>query len=76
MNDYEQYSSSENLKIYYDFKHINLNQHYQYEEGEIVDMVNQDVKYDAKLINCIPKPLNELEQREYLFPPDDNLHLK
>ena len=27
-----QYSSSENLKIYYDFKHIQLDQDYQYDD--------------------------------------------
>ena len=26
----------------------------------------------CKTYHCIPKPFNELEQREYLFPPDDN----
>ena len=34
MNDYEQYSSSENLKIYYDFKHIQIKSNYQYDEGK------------------------------------------
>ena len=43
LNDYEQYSSSDNLKIYYDFKHIQLNQDYKYEEGESVDMVKSKI---------------------------------
>ena len=28
LNNYEQYSSSDNLKIYYDFKHITLDRQY------------------------------------------------
>ena len=67
--DTGQYSSSENLKIYYDFKHIQLNQPYQYEEGEIVDMVNPRLsKCYSKTYNCIPKPLNELEQKKISIP--------
>ena len=38
-------------------------------------MVNPN-EYDSKTYNCIPKPFNRLNKREYLFPPDDNLHLK
>ena len=69
ITDTGQYSSSENLKIYYDFKHIHLNQPYQYEEGEIVDMVNPRLsKCYSKTYNCIPKPLNELEQKRISIP--------
>ena len=71
--DTGQYSSSENLKIYYDFKHIHLNQPYQYEEGEIVDMVNPRLsKRYSKTYNCIPKPLNELEQKKISIPARRN----
>ena len=73
MTDTGQYSSSENLKIYYDFKHIQLNQPYQYEEGEIVDMVNPRLsKCYSKTYNCIPKPLNELEQKRISIPARRN----
>ena len=34
LNDYGQYSSSENLKTYYDFKHIKLKSNYVYDEGK------------------------------------------
>ena len=69
ITDTGQYSSSENLKIYYDFKHIHLNQPYQYEEGEIVDMVNPRLsKCYSKTYNCIPKPLNELEHKRISIP--------
>ena len=73
MTDTGQYSSSENLKIYYDFKHIQLNQPYQYEEGEIVDMVNPRLsKCYSQTYNCIPKPLNELEQKRISIPARRN----
>jgi len=73
ITDTGQYSSSENLKIYYDFKHIQLNQPYQYEEGEIVDMVNPRLsKCYSKTYNCIPKPLNELEQKRISIPARRN----
>ena len=69
VSDIGQYSSSENLKIYYDFKHIHLNQPYQYEEGEIVDMVNPRLtKCYSTTYNCIPKPLNELERKRISIP--------
>ena len=69
ITDVGQYSSSENLKIYYDFKHISLKQPYQYEEGEIVDMVNPRLsKYYSQTYNCIPKPFNELEQKRISIP--------
>ena len=73
ITDTGQYSSSENLKIYYDFKHIQLNQAYQYEEGEIVDMVNPRLsKCYSKTYNCIPKPLNELEHKRISIPARRN----
>ena len=73
VTDTGQYSSSENLKIYYDFKHIHLNQPYQYKEGEIVDMVNPRLsKCYSKTYNCIPKPLNELEHKRISIPARRN----
>ena len=73
ITDTGQYSSSENLKIYYDFKHIQLNQAYQYEEGEIVDIVNPRLsKCYSQTYNCIPKPLNELEQKRISIPARRN----
>ena len=67
--DTNQYSSSEDLKIYYDFKHIHLNQAYQYEEGEIVDLVNPRLsKCYAKSYNCIPKSQHELERKRISIP--------
>jgi hypothetical protein len=67
--DTNQYSSSGNLKIYYDFKHIHLNQPYQYEEGEIVDLVNPRLsKCYAKSYNCIPKSQHELERKRISIP--------
>jgi hypothetical protein len=73
LTDTGQYSSSEHLKIYYDFKHIQLNQPYQYEEGEIVDMVNPRLsKCYGKVYNAIPKPLNELEQKRISIPARRN----
>ena len=73
VSDTGQYSSSENLKIYYDFKHIQLNQPYQYEEGEIVDMVNPRLsKCYGKVYNAIPKPFNELEQKRISIPARRN----
>ena len=47
MNSYEQYSSSENLKTYYDFKHIKLDQDYKYDEGKVLNLKTNE--YDANL---------------------------
>ena len=73
LTDTGQYSSSENLKIYYDFKHIHLNQPYQYEEGQIMDLVNPRLsKRYANLYNCIPKPLTEIEKKKISIPARRN----
>ena len=73
LTDTGQYSSSENLKIYYDFKHIHLNQPYQYEEGDIMDLVNPRLsKRYAKLHNCIPKSLSEIDKKRISIPARRN----
>ena len=73
LTDTGQYSSSENLKIYYDFKHIHLNQPYKYEEGDIMDLVNPRLsKRYAKLHNCIPKSLNEIDKKRISIPARRN----
>ena len=67
--DTGQYSSSENLKIYYDFKNIVLSHPYQYETGEVVDLVNSRLsRCYAKSYNCIPKPQHQLEQKRISIP--------
>ena len=64
--DMNQYNSSNNLKIYYDFKHIKLNNSYQYEKGKVVNLVNQ--RHFGTLYNSIPKLQKELEQKRISIP--------
>ena len=51
LNNYEQYSSSDNLKIYYDFKHITLDRQYQYETSKVTNLASQRLE-TADCFNC------------------------
>ena len=66
LNDYEQYSSSENLKTYYDFKHIKLKSNYVYDEGKLLNLKTNE--YDAEVNHCIPKTIQSIERKEISIP--------
>ena len=67
LNNYEQYSSSDNLKIYYDFKHITLDRQYQYETSKVTNLASQRLE-TADCFNCIPKTIQDLEQKRISIP--------
>ena len=66
LNDYEQYSSSDNLKSYYDFKHIKLDENYKYDTGRVLNLKTN--KYDAETYQCIPKSFQSIERKEISIP--------
>ena len=66
LNDYEQYSSSENLKTYYDFKHLKLKSNYVYDEGQLLNLKTNE--YDAEVSHCIPKTIQSIERKEISIP--------
>ena len=64
-----QYSSAENLKIYYDFKNIILDHDYDYSHGKIIDLANpKEQRMYAKSFECIPKSEMELENKKIIKP--------
>ena len=67
LNNYEEYSSSDNLKIYYDFKHITLDRQYQYETSKVTNLASQRLE-TADCFNCIPKTIQDLEQKRISIP--------
>ena len=64
--DNNQYNSSENLKLYYDFKFIMLDNSYNYEKGKVVNFVNP--RQIGTTYNSIPKSQHELEQKRISIP--------
>jgi len=70
LNNYEQYNSSENLKIYYDFKHIKLNENYKYDTGKILNLKNNE--YDAISHNSIPKTIQDIQSKSISIPARRN----
>jgi len=66
LNDYEQYSSSDNLKIYYDFKYIKLDEDYKYDTGKVLNLKTNE--YDALTYQCIPKSFQSIERKEISIP--------
>ena len=60
------YSSSKKLKLYFDFKHLKLNNPFQYEKGKVMNLVNP--RYQATTYNCIPKSQLELERKKIAIP--------
>ena len=66
LNNYEQYSSSDNLKSYYDFKHIKLDENYKYDTGKVLNLKTN--KYDAKLINVFLNHFNRFQRKEISIP--------
>ena len=70
LTDIGQYSSSRKLKVYYDFKHIKLNNQFQYEKGKVMNLVN--VRNHATTYNCIPKSQLELDRKRIAIPARRN----
>jgi hypothetical protein len=66
LNDTGEYSSSRKLKLYLDFKHLKLNNSFQYEKGKVMNLVNP--RYQAVTYNCIPKSQLELDQKKIAIP--------
>ena len=66
LNDYEQYSSSDNLKTYYDFKQIKLDENYKYNKGKVLNLKTNE--YDALTYQCIPKSFQSIERKEISIP--------
>ena len=61
-----QYNSSKNLKIYYDFKHIKLNNPYQYDKGKVMNLTNP--RHFATSYNCIPKSQLQIKKKKISIP--------
>ena len=66
MVDDKQYSSSDNLKIYYDFKHTKFNNSYDYTKGSVMDLIHPRIKADV--YNSIPKPIQDIERKKISIP--------
>ena len=66
LNNYQQYSSSDNLITYYDFKQIKLDKNYEYDTGKVLNL--KTTKYDALTYNCIPKSFQSIEKKEISIP--------
>src|SRR5210317_516189 len=64
--DINQYSSSKDLKIYYDFKHIKLDKQLDYESGHIVNLVNS--RHVGEIKNSIPKVHHQIEHKKISIP--------
>ncbi|MAR20484.1 MAG: hypothetical protein CMD25_00235 [Flavobacteriales bacterium] len=66
LNSYEQYNSSKNLKIYYDFKHIKLEDDYKYDTGKVLNLATNE--YDATSYHSIPKTIHDIQSKTISIP--------
>ena len=66
LNNYEQYNSSNNLKIYYDFKHIKLDKDYKYDTGKVLNLATNE--YDAESYQSIPKTIQDIQSKTISIP--------
>jgi hypothetical protein len=64
--DDNQYNSSQNLKIYYDFKHTTFDKSYDYEQGQVMNLVDK-FSY-GKVSQAIPKSLQNIERKKISIP--------
>ena len=64
--DDNQYNSSSNLKIYYDFKHTTFDKSYDYETGKVMNLVNP--KSFGKVSQSIPKSIQNIERKKISIP--------
>ena len=70
LNNYEQYNSSDNLKIYYDFKHIKLDENYKYDSGQVLNLKTNE--YDATSYHSIPKTIQDIQSKTIAIPARRN----
>jgi hypothetical protein len=70
LNNYEQYNSSDNLKIYYDFKHIKLDENYKYDSGQVLNLKTNE--YDSVCVNSIPKTIQDIQSKTITIPARRN----
>ena len=70
LNNYEQYNSSDNLKIYYDFKHTKLDENYKYDSGQVLNLKTKE--YDATSYHSIPKTIQDIESKTIAIPARRN----
>ena len=66
LNSYEQYNSSKNLKIYYDFKHIKLEDDYKYDTGKVLNLATNE--YDSTSYHSIPKTIQDIQSKTISIP--------
>jgi hypothetical protein len=66
LNGYEQYNSSKNLKIYYDFKHIKLEDDYKYDTGKVLNLATNE--YDTTTYHSIPKTIQDIQSKTISIP--------
>lgn len=64
--DDNQYNSSSNLKIYYDFKHTTFDKPYDYETGKVMNLVNP--KSFGEVSQSIPKSIQNIERKKISIP--------
>jgi len=64
--DDNQYNSSSNLKIYYDFKHTTFDKSYDYETGKVMNLVNP--KSFGEVSQSIPKSIQNIERKKISIP--------
>ena len=64
--DDNQYSSSNSLKIYYDFKHTTFDKSYDYETGKVMNLVNP--KSFGEVSQSIPKSIQNIERKKISIP--------
>jgi hypothetical protein len=73
LSDFEQYSSTENLLNYYDFKNVIYDRPYKYDSGKVIDLANPtEMRKWGKVKNCIPKILENVEDLKLSIPKRRN----
>jgi len=68
--DINQYSSSKHLKIYYDFKHLSLNNSFKYDKGKVLNLIIP--RHYGTFYNSIPKVQKELDEKRISIPTRRN----
>ena len=69
LSDFEQYSSSENLLNYYDFKNVIYDRPYKYDSGKVIDLANPtEMRKWGKVKNVIPKLSKNIEDLKLAIP--------
>ncbi len=66
ISNYEQYSSANDLKIYYDFKHTIYDHQYDYSVGRVHNLVSP--RKTADVYNCIPTAQVNVKKKTIPIP--------